>query len=73
MSTLSVPLTPELEDFINTMITEKKADSKAEIVRRALYQYQEELLLQEILQGENEIKNNEIFSGDLQSLVEKIS
>jgi Arc/MetJ-type ribon-helix-helix transcriptional regulator len=73
MSTLSVPLTPELEDFINTMITEKKADSKAEIVRRALYQYQEELLLQEILQGEHEIKNNEIFSGDLQSLVEKIS
>lgn len=72
MSTLSVPLTPELENFINNLITENKADSKAEIVRRALFHYQQELLLQEILQAENDIKNGDIYTGDLKSLMSKM-
>lgn len=72
MSTLSVPLTPELENFINNLISENKADSKAEIVRRALFHYQQELLLQEILQAENDIKNGDVYTGDLRSLMSKM-
>ena len=72
MSTLSVPLTPELENFINNLVIENKADSKAEIVRRALYLYQQELLLQEVLQAENDIKNGDVYSGDLKSFISKM-
>ena len=71
MSTLSVPLTPELEQFIEELISENKADSKAEVVRRALHHYRQELLLQEILQAENDIRNGDIYTGDLKSLIQK--
>ena len=69
MSTLSVPLTPELEQFIEELISENKADSKAEVVRRALYHYRQELLIQEVLQAENDVRNGDVYSGDLRSLM----
>ncbi len=69
MSTLSVPLTPELEQFIEELISENKADSKAEVVRRALHHYRQELLIQEVLQAENDIHNGDVYSGDLKSFM----
>jgi len=70
MSTLSVPLTPELENFINEMVSENKSDSKAELVRRALYLYQENIVLGEVLQAKNDIGNGDVYEGDLKSLMQ---
>ena len=70
MSTLSVPLTPELENFINEMVSENKSDSKAELVRRALHLYQENIVLGEVLQAKNDIGNGDVYEGDLKSLMQ---
>ena len=69
MSTLSVPLTTELESFINELIESNQADSKAEVVRRALYKYLESMLLAEILQAKNDIKNGDVIEGDLRQFM----
>ncbi len=70
MSTLSVPLTPDLEEFIETMVDEHKADNKAAVVRRALHLLAEEEAIQRVLKASREVKEGKYFTGDLDTLVE---
>lgn len=67
MSTLSVPLTPELEAFINQQVKSGKAANKAHVVRYALQRLSEEEAVAEILRAEKE----PILRGDLRVLVKK--
>lgn len=68
MSTLSIPINQELEDFIDGMIKENRAENKAELVRRALYKFKEDQLLSEILEAEQNIKDGQVYTGDLDKL-----
>lgn len=68
MSTLSVPLTPRLEEFINNQVKHGYAANKADVVRRALYKMEEDLAVMEVLQAELE----PTLSGDLGDLLKKI-
>ncbi|MBU4536568.1 hypothetical protein KJ603_00835 [Patescibacteria group bacterium] len=72
MSTLSVPLTPKLENMINSFVKEGYASNKAEVVRKALTFLGEEKAIQDILEAEQEVKDGKIFKGDLDELAEKI-
>lgn len=67
MSTLSVPLAPEQEQFIKLMIKSGVAANKADVVRKALRLFQEEELLQRILRAEQE----PTLKGDLRQLMKK--
>lgn len=67
MSTITVPLTPELDKFIDEQIGENFS-SKAELVRQALKFYREELALRDLLQARSE----PTLSGDLKELMKKI-
>ncbi len=67
MSTLSVPLTPELTKFVEET-TKKTGATKADIMRQALTMYAEEMAVRKILAATNEPS----LEGDLSELMEKI-
>ncbi len=70
MSTISVPLTPELENFINMQITLGQADSKAGLIRRAIAKYEEDYYYNQVIQAQEEMRSGKIIRGDLKTLLE---
>lgn len=71
MSTLSVPLNAELEKFIDQMIKEHEAETKAGVVRRALYKLAEEKAINDVLLASEEVARGKVFRGDLKELAKK--
>lgn len=71
MTTISVPISGELENFINKMIKSGKGSNKADVVRRALNEYIENDALETILKAENEFAQGKVFRGDLKEIMKK--
>lgn len=72
MSTLSVPLTPELEKFINNQVKSGRASNKADVVRRALVRLSEDEAVQLVLDASQEVKDGKVLRGNLRELMKKI-
>lgn len=72
MSTISVPLTPELEKFIDRMIKNGDAANKADVVRKALRRMSEEEAVNRILSAQKEINLGKGLKGDLRELLKKL-
>ena len=72
MSTLSVPLTNNLETFIESMVRRGIAANKAEVVRQALTNYAEEQAVATVLRSEQEIKEGKILRGDLKKIIKQL-
>ena len=67
MTTLSVPLTPELAQFVEKTMKET-GQTRADIMRQALKLYAEEQAVRKVLIASKEPS----LSGDLEELLEKI-
>jgi molybdenum cofactor biosynthesis enzyme MoaA len=67
MSTLSVPLTPELEKFVNEA-TKSSGLTKADVARQALTLYAEEQAVRQILLAAKEPS----LEGDLRDLMNQL-
>jgi len=72
MSTVSVPLTPKLESSLNDLVKSGFAETKAEVMRKALARLTEEEAVFAVLRAEQEIKNGKGLKGDLKTLLRKI-
>lgn len=72
MSTLSVPLSPELEKFINSQVKSGRASNKADVVRRALIRFSEDEAVEMILRAQKEIADGKGLRGDLRKLAAQI-
>ena len=72
MVTLSVPLNSELTSFVDAMVSEKRAENKASVVRMALTWFQEHMLMQELLEAEQDLQEGKVFRGDIRKLVGKM-
>lgn len=72
MSTLSVPLTPQLEEFINSQVKSGRAANKADLVRRALTAMSEEEAVQAVLAAQREIIEGKGLTGDLRELMKHV-
>ena len=68
MSTLSVPLTPELEKSVNDLVASGYGSNKADVVRRALTVLSENEAVEAVLRATEE----PILKGDLRDLMKKI-
>ena len=68
MSTLSVPLTPQLEEFINGQVKSGRAANKADLVRRALRALSVQEAVDAVLIAERE----PVLKGDIRELMKKI-
>ena len=73
MATLSIPLTPNLEEFINSFVKRGAAPNKAEVVRKALRLLAEEEAVSSVLKAEQEIQEGKILKGDLRTLARRLS
>ncbi|MDP2946686.1 MAG: type II toxin-antitoxin system ParD family antitoxin [Nanoarchaeota archaeon] len=71
MTTLSVPVSGDLEKFIERMVRDGKGANKADVVRRALREYEENEALESILKAEQEFKQGKALRGDLRELMQK--
>lgn len=68
MSTITVPLTPELEQFINSQLKLGNAKSKAELVRRAIQKMKEDEFVKTVLMAKQEVADGKALAGDLDIL-----
>jgi len=67
MSTISVPLTPELEEKIESLVKNGVGTNKADVMRKALSRLSEEEAINAVLRAEKE----PTLHGDLRKLVKK--
>lgn len=72
MSTLSVPLTPELEKAIEKMVKAGIAPNKAEAVRMAIKFFSEEQAVQSVLIAQKEAREGKLLKGNLRDLLKQI-
>jgi len=72
MTTLSIPISSEIETFINNMIRDGRAANKADVVRKALRQFAEEEAVFALLESQQEVKEGKLFRGDLRKLLKKV-
>ena len=68
MSTISVPLSPDLEEALNGLIASGYGSNKADVIRRALKKADEDEAVNRILAAEREPS----LKGDLRNLMKKI-
>ena len=68
MTTISVPLPANLEEFVNKMVKDGNAANKADVVRKALKLLSEEEAVNAVLQAQREPN----LKGDLRELAKKL-
>ena len=68
MTTISIPITTELNEFIDEQVRLGNASSKAELIRRAIVKFKEDQFLMVILEAEQEVRDGKVFTGDLDKL-----
>ena len=68
MTTLSIPVSGEMEAFIEKMVKDGKGSNKADVVRRALREYRENEVVERILRAQKE----PTLHGDLKDLMKKL-
>jgi Arc/MetJ-type ribon-helix-helix transcriptional regulator len=71
MTTITVPINKELENFIEEELAQGRGESKAHLVRHALSRLSEERALLRIQEAENDIKEGRVYKGDLKKLIKK--
>lgn len=72
MTTLSVPLTKELEARLEELVKSGVGPNKASVMRKALQKLAEDEAVNLLLEAEREVKEGKILRGDLDELVKKI-
>ncbi|PIP87097.1 hypothetical protein COW81_02080 [Candidatus Campbellbacteria bacterium CG22_combo_CG10-13_8_21_14_all_36_13] len=71
MSTISVPLTPELEEKIESLVKSGVGANKADVMRKALSRLSEEEAINAVLQAEKELSEGKVLRGDLREIAKK--
>jgi len=71
MSTISVPLPANLEEFVDRMVKSGNAANKADVVRKALRRMSDEEAVNRILEAEKEITLGKGLRGDLRELAKR--
>ena len=67
MTTISVPLSPHLEEELNKLVASGYGSNKADVVRRAITRVSEEEAVELILRAQKEVS----LHGDLRELAKK--
>lgn len=72
MSTLSIPVSPKLENIVNSLVKKGYGTNKADVVRKALTLLAEEEAISSVLKAEQEIKDGKSLKGNLKQLSKKL-
>lgn len=69
MSTITIPINKDLENFIEEELAQGTGESKAHLVRYALERLREEKALSRIQEAENDIRDGRVYRGNLKKLL----
>ncbi len=72
MTTITVPISKELENFIQEEISSGTSETKAGLVRLALVRLQEERALSRLDEAERDIQEGKVYRGQLKMLLKKM-
>ncbi len=72
MTTLSIPISKDIEKFIKEYIKSGEAENKAQVVRKALRNLAKEAAYLRVLQAEADVKAGRVYKGDLKTLLKKV-
>lgn len=73
MSTVSVPLTPKLEEAVGQLIKLGRGANKADVIRKAIIALAEEEAVVAVLQAEQEVREGKLIRGNLRQVLKKTS
>lgn len=73
MTTITVPINPELEQFIEDELKSGKSETKAHVVRYALMRLKEDRALERLDEAEKDIREGRVYNGSLKALAKKIA
>lgn len=73
MTTITVPINAELEQFIAEEIKSGTSETKAHVVRYALMRLKEERGLERLQEAEKDILEGRVYKGSLKVLAKKIA
>lgn len=69
MSNISIPLNAELEESLNQYINRNNIASRADVVRKAIYEFLENEAVMSVIRSEQEIKEGKIMRGNLNDIL----
>lgn len=69
MANVSVPLSAELEERLDALVSDGVGSNRADVMRRALERLAEEEAIRVVLQSEKEIAEGKVIRGDLRKIL----
>ncbi len=69
MANVSVPLSSELQEKLDTLVSEGAGANRADVMRRALEWFAEEEAVNAVLKAEREVHEGRILRGDARSIL----
>jgi len=72
MTTLSVPVSPKLEELVDSLVKSGYGANKADVVRKALDLLAEEEAIRAVREAQQEIKDGKALKGDLKNLIKRM-
>jgi len=72
MSTISVPLSPELECELDRLVEEEVGSSRADVMRKGLKRLLREEGQRRIREAEEDIKAGRVYTGDIRKIMKLI-
>lgn len=69
MATISVPLSSELQDRLDTLVAEGVGANRADVMRRALESFAEEEAINAVLRAESEVSRGKVLRGKARTIL----
>ncbi|MEK7173806.1 MAG: hypothetical protein AAB710_01850 [Patescibacteria group bacterium] len=73
MTTLSVPVSPKLEELVNSLVKSGYGANKSDVVRKALELLAEEEAIRGVREAQQEICDGKAIKGNLKTLIKHLS
>jgi Arc/MetJ-type ribon-helix-helix transcriptional regulator len=69
MATISVPLSPKLQELLDGLVSDRVGANRADVMRRALEHFAEEEAINAVLRAEREVSQGKILRGDAHDIL----
>jgi Arc/MetJ-type ribon-helix-helix transcriptional regulator len=73
MGTVSVPLSKQHQDRLDTLVKQGAGSSRADVMRKALDKFAEEEAIAAVLQAQRELGKGKVFKGDLRQIAKRFA
>lgn len=69
MTTISVPLSPKLQEQLDSLVAEGVGNNRADVMRRALEWFAEEEAVNAVLKAEHEVSAGKVLRGNAKDIL----